>query len=125
MALRAQTFTQGAVVVDLAIEDDLQRAGLVAHRLVATGQVDDGQAPVAEADLAYPVREAGDMESGRVGAPVRQRRGHGVEHLPCIRSGCTDKPDDPAHVWSLELEVRWSQALGQQDAADFLVDLRC
>ena len=38
------------VVVDLAVEDDLDRAVLVADRLVAAGQVDDRQPAVDQAD---------------------------------------------------------------------------
>src|SRR6266853_1656526 len=54
---------QDAVVVDLAVEDGPDRPVLVAHRLVAGMQVDDGEAPVAEpaetvggAPLPFPVR---------------------------------------------------------------------
>ena len=44
----SQVAAQLAVVVDLAVEDDPDRAVLVGHRLLAAGAVDDGQAPVAE-----------------------------------------------------------------------------
>ena len=36
------------VVVDLAVEDDPDRAVLVRHRLMAGRQIDDAQPPVAE-----------------------------------------------------------------------------
>src|SRR6266446_6248353 len=39
---------QDEIVVDLAVEDGPDRPVLVAHRLVAGMQVDDGEAPVAE-----------------------------------------------------------------------------
>ncbi len=63
MTLRFELGTQDGVVVDFAVEDCPDRPVLVAHRLVAGMQVDDGEAPVAEpaeivggAPLAFSVR---------------------------------------------------------------------
>src|SRR5690606_20998535 len=42
-------------VVDLAVEDDRHRAVLVEQRLLAGGEVDDGQAPVRERDARLEV----------------------------------------------------------------------
>jgi hypothetical protein len=46
------------VVVDLAVEDDDHRAVFVEQRLLAGGDVDDRQPPVAEADAGLDVQAA-------------------------------------------------------------------
>src|SRR2546427_12034345 len=97
MALSLEFGAEHAVVVDLAVEDGPDRPVLVAHRLVAGMQVDDGEAPVAEpaeivggAPLAFSVR-----------SPPADRR----QHLPRLkrrdrRGGFRTQPQitgDPAH----------------------------
>jgi hypothetical protein len=72
--LRAQL----AVVVDLAVQDDVQAAVLVGDRLVAALDVDDRQAPAAETGRTP------DVEALVVGTAVRDRRGHRAQLLePC------------------------------------------
>src|SRR5260370_165568 len=63
------------VVVDLPVEDDPQRAVLIADRLVAAGEVDDRQPPATARDaLAY----AGPFV---VRPSMRDAGAHSVEHL--------------------------------------------
>ena len=71
VAARDQVASQLAVVVDLAVEDELDRAVLVGHRLVRGGaEVDDAQP--AEAEPGAPV---GRHERSRVVGPaVRDAR---------------------------------------------------
>jgi hypothetical protein len=59
MAVRDEFGADLGEVVDLAVEDDLDRAVLVAERLVAGRQVDDAQAAVPEADAGAVVVAAG------------------------------------------------------------------
>ena len=56
-------------VVNLAVEDDLDRAVLVRERLIARGQIDDAQAPMAEADARR--RGNSPRHQGRGGTPHR------------------------------------------------------
>ena len=68
------------VVVDLAVEHDLQRAVFVGHRLVRhRRQIDDRQPAVAEADAAV----GGHPEPAAIGAAVDHR----VAHPPDVRLG--------------------------------------
>ena len=60
-------------VVDLAVGDDVHRAGLVGDRLLAGGDVDDRQAPHAERD-AGPVHHP-----VAVGPAVGERPDHASE----------------------------------------------
>ena len=46
-------------VVDLAVEDHLDAAVLVADRLIAGGEVDDAETAMAEADPAVEIVAAG------------------------------------------------------------------
>ena len=48
MSLGDQLAAEFAVVVDLAVEDDVVAAGFVAHRLAAAGEVNDAQPLVEE-----------------------------------------------------------------------------
>src|SRR5262245_56071759 len=48
MALLLELFAKGAVVVDLAVEDDANAGLLVPHRLVAGSEIDDAEAPHGE-----------------------------------------------------------------------------
>jgi hypothetical protein len=61
------------VVVDLSVEDDLQRTVRVGHGLVSRGEVDDAEAAVREAD--GPV----DEDAGIVGTAVPQDVAHSQE----------------------------------------------
>ena len=70
MAPRAELLRQAAVVVDLAVEDGMNRARLVGNRLMPGGEIDDLQAPVAERHLTV------DVISFVVGAAMTQRRRH-------------------------------------------------
>ncbi len=54
VAARLQPRPQRGVVVDLAVEDDPDRAVLVRHRLVAARHVDDGQPAVGEPHRRRP-----------------------------------------------------------------------
>src|SRR5216683_289008 len=78
------------VVVDLPVEDDPQRAVLIADRLVAAGEVDDRQPPATERDALANAR------SFVVGPSMRDARAHPVEHFrngPGIgRAGETANP---------------------------------
>jgi hypothetical protein len=67
-------------VVDLAVEDGADGAGLVVERLIAGGQIDDAEAPMAEPDAR------GEVIAGGVGAAMRDRVGHGLEHAARHRS---------------------------------------
>src|SRR6266699_2531810 len=92
---------QDEIVVDLAVEDGPDRPVLVAHRLVAGMQVDDGEAPVTEpaeivggAPLAFSVR-----------SPPADRSQHLPRHIGRDRRGALrTQPQitgDPAHLASV------------------------
>src|SRR5712692_9284963 len=71
VSTRDQRFAQRLVVVDFAIEDDPERAVLVAHGLVAGGEIHDAEPAHADADAIlriYPL-------------VVRPAMGHHVTHL--------------------------------------------
>ena len=61
-------------VVDLAVEDDDDRAVFVEQRLLAGGDVDDRQAPVAEAEARL------DVQAAFVRAAVELRVVHALQH---------------------------------------------
>jgi hypothetical protein len=67
---RCQFHHQRLEIVDLAVEDDADRAVLVEQRLVAGREIDDRKPPVAE---AQPRRI---MKAGAVGAAVSEAIGH-------------------------------------------------
>jgi hypothetical protein len=52
MALAEEVVAKGLIVVDLAVEDDPDRAVLIGKRLVSPGQVDDRQPAKTEPDLS-------------------------------------------------------------------------
>ncbi len=66
----AQILPQLQIVVDFAVEHDLHGAVLVGDRLPAAGDIDDAQAPHAEAD------RIGHEKALIVGSAVEQRVGH-------------------------------------------------
>ena len=65
--MRLQLGADVGEVVDLAVEDDLDRPVLVAERLIAGREVDDAQPAVAEADPRV------DEIAGGVRAAMRER----------------------------------------------------
>ena len=74
---------QLAEVVDLAVEDDPDRAVFVGHRLMPAGQVDDRQPPMAQghARRGFPARlraEAGGVDALVVRPAMREH----VDHPP-------------------------------------------
>ena len=101
MALRLEFGAEQAVVVDLAVEGCPDRPVLVAHRLLASMHVDDGETPVAEpaeivgrAPLAFSVRP-----------PTADRGQHLPRHIGRYRRGVlrtqSQITGDPAHLASV------------------------
>ena len=74
MAAEFEGFTQLAIVIQFAVKNYGDIASLVPNRLVAAGQIDDGQAAHAQSETgdAWFVQE----EALAVGTPVRQGGGH-------------------------------------------------
>jgi hypothetical protein len=82
-----------AVVVDLAVEGDDQPAVVGAHRLAGAGvEIDDGKAPVAEADPAI----GRTPQAGVIRAAVRQPVAHAL-HRGTIDTRSRQHADDAAH----------------------------
>ena len=73
MAVRLQLAAEVRIVVDLAVEDDLDRTVLVPDRLIARLQVDDAQAPHRQANGTV------GEEALAIGAAVGERVAHGLE----------------------------------------------
>ena len=73
VARALQALAQLAVVVDLAVEDDRDRAVLVEDRLVAGGEVDHAQALDPEPHPGV------DVDSARVRAAVLERGAHALQ----------------------------------------------
>ena len=73
MTARLQGWPQLAVIVDLAVEDDPDVAVLVGHGLMATGHVDDREAPVTESHRPL------DPESLAVRPSMPQHVTHALE----------------------------------------------
>ena len=93
VAKRLQLGAQLAVVVDLAVEDDTDRAVLVEDRLVPAGQVDDRQPPHPEPDPPL------DVDALVIGAAMHDRGAH-APNLRFRRKRIVTKPchpHDPAH----------------------------
>ena len=92
VARALQALAQLAVVVDLAVEDDRDRAVLVEDRLVAGREVDHAQALDPEPDAGI------DVQSARVRAAVLERGAHALQSrrvgAPAVTVGLSD---DPAH----------------------------
>jgi hypothetical protein len=94
MASRFEPLTNRPVVVDLAVEDDPRRIGLVGNRLMSGGQIDDAQAAMSERRMR--IRE----QAGIVRASVRDDVAHTHDPLANIRMELFGRDDtrDPAHV---------------------------
>jgi len=73
VAQRLQLGDEALVVVDFAVEDDHDRAVFVEQRLLAGGNVDDRQAPVAQANAGL------DVQAAFVGAAVQLRVVHALQ----------------------------------------------
>src|SRR5262249_4659953 len=87
MAILLETFAQFAIVVDLAVADQDQRAVLVVQRLLSTGEVDDGQPTMSQRHVrvvinAFPIRAA-----------MLERPKHAPERLLALRVGVDDASD--------------------------------
>src|SRR5262249_14249776 len=80
MPLGLEIGTERLEVVDLAVEDDLDGAVLVADRLIASGQVDDRQATVDETDSRL------GKEALRVGPAMRDALAHSSQNRIFDRS---------------------------------------
>ena len=93
VAAPGQVVAQLAVVVDLAVHHDDDRAVLVVDRLVARAEVDDPQALDAEARAAVVVQPA------RIGPAVLEPRAHTREELRVHGlPGRAKLSDDATHV---------------------------
>ena len=83
-------------VIDLPVEGDPDGAVLVAHRLVAAGEVDDAQPPLPEGHAAVGVR------APLVRAPVHEPGAEplhlGPPHAPALQVEDARDPAHPAHA---------------------------
>ena len=77
-ALGFERRAQGAVVIDLAVEDQHQPAVIALHRLMAVLTVDDGQAPHREADVRSPRTHPCRRDRGARGCLPYSGRGPGA-----------------------------------------------
>ena len=93
VAQRLQLGDQLLVVVDLAVEDDDHRAVFVEQRLLAGGDVDDRQPPVAEAHAGLEVQAA--FVRAAVGLRVVHALQHRAVHL--ARAAGVEDAGDAAH----------------------------
>jgi hypothetical protein len=91
MAQRLQLGDQFLVVVDLAVEDHHHRAVFVEQRLLAGGDVDDGQAPVAEAQAGL------DVQAAFVGPRWTARRSCGAARMSTGFAAGVEDAGDAAH----------------------------
>jgi len=101
VAARLELAAQLFVVVDLAVEHRVDGAVFVRDRLVTSAQVDDAQAPHAEADLR---REEVALI---VGAAVGHRGAHRAQVVHRDGRGAVEAEDsgDAAHGYSLTAAV--------------------
>ena len=97
-ALPGQLVAEGAVVVDLAVEDDPRRAAGVRDGLVTALGVDDGEAAAGEA------HDVGVIDAVVVGPSVRLCGVHGTQHgrVHPLRTVDLEEAGDAAHR-------RWAQ----------------
>ena len=107
-------------VVDLAVEDDPDRSVLVGHRLRAgRREIDDRQAPVAEAERAFQV------DAAAVGTAMRDHLGHAGEELAVgwLRRISIQEAADAAHAGvSAKVPVLWCVFAGGSGTAGSAVE---
>src|SRR5207247_10011109 len=92
---RGQLVAQRAEVVELAVEDRDDVAGLVCDRLAPGRQVDHLQAPVTE----YAASEL--VDGAFVGPAVDEGRVHPLAERRVRPGRRSEQPADPAHASSL------------------------
>ncbi len=101
-------------IVNLAVEDDPDRAVLVRERLVPLGQVNDAQPAVAESDAARSALdfEIAEMEPRVIGPAMRKRIAH-ARDVRLSEAGRAVQPDDSADAAHSASALRY--ALGDHD----------
>lgn len=107
VAVRLELRTQGGVVVDFAVERHHHLAVRAEHGLRAPGQVDNGQPPVAEAQMRL------GMKAVAVRAAMRDRVGHAAEAplLGGARVDGVEQADNTAHeAWLLPCRLRGARS---------------
>src|SRR4029077_967761 len=82
------------VIVDLPVEDALDLAALVRHRLLAGHQVDDGEPAHAKPHAG------GRMDALAVRSPVDDRSGHALDQGPIGRGSLGRDAADAAHGYT-------------------------
>jgi hypothetical protein len=92
-ALGTQAFADGLVAVELAVDDELDVAAGVRHRLGTVAETDDREAGMAE----EPAAVGGNPLAHRVGTPVMKRLEGTVEPLRLQRAS-EEAPYESAHV---------------------------
>ena len=110
MARSDQLPAQCPVVVDLAVEDEHERAILVAEGLVRPGEIDDGQTPETQGGPAVFEIPFG------IGAAVCDGIGHGDDDGAVVVSlvVLVDKADKAAHKGSfLKARVKKREKLAK------------
>ena len=104
VAQAPQLLHQFAEIVDLAVVADAKIAVGAEHGLLAAGQVDDGQAPVGQAQPRLRVQAA------LVGTAVELGLVHGGQQVPVglALSGQIEDTGNAAHdIWTTRLAVNW------------------
>src|SRR5688572_29154168 len=89
MSRSLELLARGAVVVDLPVEDDPDRAVLVRHRLLSGAQVDDAEATMGECRACIAV-QAGFVRpamSDHIAHADRACRRILIESIACDDSG--------------------------------------
>ena len=76
VAQRDQLSAQAGEIVDLAVEDDLNLAVFVAHRLPAGREIDDGQSSMRQAYSVVTVTDILLEKALAIGTPVRNAMRH-------------------------------------------------
>src|SRR5947209_6990530 len=94
MAAAKKLGTQLPEVVDLAIQNDRNRAGLVEDRLITTRHVDDREALHSEADAVMYV------DAPRIRSAMFHCRAHASEEVFSHRTGVVDLSRDSAHRYA-------------------------
>jgi hypothetical protein len=93
MAFADQLLAQLHIVEDFSVEDDRHRAGIVVHRLLTGGKVDNTQARVSQPDAVFRV------DGAFVRPPVTDAIDHRAQPAGIgLRLGRMYNPCNPAHV---------------------------